>query len=204
MEAASLAFAVAQTLLTALQLPELKEIIGICGYESKLKKLEDTVTRISAALQDAEAREELSRQQLDYVGKLKDAVYDADDLLDEFITRKQQQQIPDSLKGQVKRLVSPFKKLSLACKMSQEIKKIREKLDGIADDAAKFGFKCDCDCKQPVRRKRTETGFYVYADSVMGREDDTIKIVDMLLDANVEGALHVLSLIHIWRCRRRG
>ena len=149
MDAASLAFSVAQTLLTALQLPELREIIGIYGYESRLDKLEHTVTRINGVLQDAEARKELSRQQLDFVGKLKDAVYDADDLLDEFITRKQQQQIPDSLKGQVKRLVSPFKKLSLACKMSQEIKKIRENLDGIADDAAKFDLKCDY--QQPPR-----------------------------------------------------
>ncbi|KAJ8434036.1 hypothetical protein Cgig2_001229 [Carnegiea gigantea] len=79
--------------------------------------------------------------------------------------------------------------------MSQEIKKIREKLDGIADDAAKFGFKCDYN--QPIRRERKQTCSYVYADSVIGREDDKIKIVDMLLDANVEGALPVISIVGV-------
>ena len=103
MEAASLAFSVAQTLLTALQLLELKEI---CDYKSRLKNLENTVTRNNAVLQEAQAMEELSPQELDYVGKLKGAVYDADDLLDEFITRKQQQQMRDSSQGQVRRLVN--------------------------------------------------------------------------------------------------
>ena len=53
MDAASLAFSVAQTLLSALQLPELKEMISICGYESRLEELKGTVTRINAVLQDA-------------------------------------------------------------------------------------------------------------------------------------------------------
>ena len=189
-----MAFSVAQTLLSALQLPEIKEKICIYGYESRLKKLEGTVIHINAILQDAEAREELSQRQLDLVGKIKDAVYDADDLLDEFITRKQLQQIPGSSKCQVSRLVSPFKRLSLACKMSQEIKKIREKLDGIADDA-KFDF--NLDDKPPIRRDRRETCSNVYAESVIGREDDKIKIVDMLLDANVKGELPVFSIVGI-------
>ncbi|KAJ8423969.1 hypothetical protein Cgig2_008588 [Carnegiea gigantea] len=171
MDAASLAFSVAQTLLSALQLLEIKEIIHIYGYEPRLKKLEGTVTRINAVLQDAEAQEELSReQQLDLVGKLKDAVYDADDLFNEFITRKKQQQIRNTSKGQ-------------------------GKLNGITSDAAKFGFKCDY--TKPIRRGRSETGSYVYAESVIGRDDDKIKIVNMLLDANVEGVLPVLSIMGI-------
>lgn len=89
--ATGMVLSVAQTLLTALQSKELSEVCSIFGYESQLHKLRNTVTTIKAVLLDVESKhQELTHEGQDWVEKLKDAVYDVDDLLDEYTTVAQQ------------------------------------------------------------------------------------------------------------------
>ncbi|KAL2937182.1 Disease resistance protein RGA2 [Bienertia sinuspersici] len=79
---------VAQTLFAALQCSyELKKMCSIWGYKSKLQDLKNTISTINKVLIDAEeAMQELSNEAWEWILKLKDAVYDADDLFDEFLT----------------------------------------------------------------------------------------------------------------------
>lgn len=77
---------VAQTLFSALQCSELREICSVLGYQSELYYLGHTVTTVKAVLHDAEAKYDLSHEAHLYIDRLKDAVYDPDDLLDEFVT----------------------------------------------------------------------------------------------------------------------
>lgn len=90
MDVTSLVLSAAQTLFAALQCSQLKEICSLWGYESVLERLQNTVHTIKSVLLDAEAKEVLSHQQNNYVEKLKGAVYDADDLLDEFTALAEQ------------------------------------------------------------------------------------------------------------------
>ncbi|XP_021867023.1 disease resistance protein RGA2 [Spinacia oleracea] len=85
------------TLFAALQNKELRELCSIFGYVSRLEELWHSVTSIKAILLDAEFKHQelsqLTNQEGivdDWVDKLKDAVYDADDLFDEFTTIAQQ------------------------------------------------------------------------------------------------------------------
>ncbi|CAO2838947.1 unnamed protein product [Amaranthus hypochondriacus] len=64
----------------------IKEICNVWGYKSELEKLEKTIITIKAVLVDAEAKRDLSMVQQGYISDLKAAVYDADDLFDEFLT----------------------------------------------------------------------------------------------------------------------
>ncbi|XP_057515941.1 uncharacterized protein LOC130797361 isoform X2 [Amaranthus tricolor] len=66
------------------------------GYESELEDLKETVSTIKNVLLDVDhetVRRELTNQERDYIQKLTDAVYDADDLFDEFVTLAELKQI---------------------------------------------------------------------------------------------------------------
>ncbi|KAJ8433906.1 hypothetical protein Cgig2_001835 [Carnegiea gigantea] len=198
MEAAGFAFSVAQTLLAALSYPPLQHMFTMWGYQSELESLTSTVSTVSAVLRDAQSVnvEKLSHCERNLIEKLKEAVYDADDLLDEFATlAKQQHQLcmeanQKSLK-KVQHLFSRFKELKVAYSMSRKVKDIRKKLDQIVDDA-KFGFiKVD---RQPIR-KREETYAYVNEKRIVGRDVDKARIVNMLLDPHIQRDVPVLAIV---------
>ena len=63
----------------------LQEIVFIWGVKDEITKLKETVFTISAVLLDAEAKQHNSEVKL-WLQRLKDAMFDADDLLDEIST----------------------------------------------------------------------------------------------------------------------
>ncbi|KAF2319551.1 hypothetical protein GH714_016949 [Hevea brasiliensis] len=68
--------------------------IGVCwGVNDELQKLKRTVSRIQAVLLDAEKKQALDEQVKDWLGKLQEVVYDADDLLDDFATEALQHKV---------------------------------------------------------------------------------------------------------------
>ncbi|CAO2836446.1 unnamed protein product [Amaranthus hypochondriacus] len=74
----------------------IEQICETWGYESELEDLKETVSTIKNVLLDVDhemVRRELTNQERDYIQKLKDAVYDADDLFDEFVTLAELKQI---------------------------------------------------------------------------------------------------------------
>ncbi|XP_021719336.1 putative disease resistance protein RGA1 [Chenopodium quinoa] len=186
---------VVQTLFSALQCSELKEICSILGYKSELDDLQRTISTIRAVLRDAEAKQELSDEAQLWIQELKDAVYDADDLLDEFVTLAEQKQ---HLKGgevskKARLFFSRFNPLVVAYNLSRGVKKVRKKLDSVASNHRQFGF---CVDHQPIRRRREETCSYVYAGTIIGRENDVENIVHML-QGNVQGAVSFLTIVGI-------
>uniref|UniRef100_A0A803LYS5 Uncharacterized protein n=2 Tax=Chenopodium quinoa TaxID=63459 RepID=A0A803LYS5_CHEQI len=207
------AMSVAQTLLAALQCSQLNEICSIAGYKSKLGELRATVVRIKAVLEDAEdaeAKQVLSKQVQLYIEELKDAVYEADDLFDEFVTLAERKQLTKDRVFSVfskfgtayrmrqavtkDRIFSVFSKFGTAYRMSQAVTKIKNKLDAIASDK-RFSLGVD---PKPIKDRRPETCSYVYeADEITGRGLDLEKIVGVLLDSNVQQNVSFLSIVGI-------
>ncbi|XP_021744178.1 putative disease resistance protein RGA3 [Chenopodium quinoa] len=182
---------VAQTLLAALDCDLLKEIFSTAHYKSKLNELRDTVIRIEAVLKDAEAKQELSEQERLFIEELKDAVYEADDLFDEFVTLAERNQLTEGIKV---RVLSLFTKFGTAYNMTQGVKKIKSKLDAIANDK-RFSLSID---PKLIKNRRPETCSYVYeADDIIGRGLDLEKIVGVLLDSNVQQNVSFLSIVGI-------
>ncbi|GLT54162.1 hypothetical protein SLA2020_273840 [Shorea laevis] len=70
-----------------------EEIKLIWGVKDELKKLENTVSTIQAVLLDAEKQQVESEAVKDWLGKLEDAIYEADDLLDDFSTEALRREI---------------------------------------------------------------------------------------------------------------
>ncbi|XP_021752326.1 putative disease resistance protein RGA3 [Chenopodium quinoa] len=79
--------------------------------------------------------------------------------------------------------------------MSQEVKKIRRKLDAIAKNHSQFGISIDL---QPIRRRREETCSYICERSIIGREDDLEELVGHLLNCStIQQDVSFLTIVGI-------
>ncbi|KAK8330122.1 hypothetical protein V6Z12_A11G373400 [Gossypium hirsutum] len=84
MGAEAIAFDLAVELITKLSSFTLSQI-GLCwNVKDDLHDLKSTVSTIKAVLLDAEERSVTSQLVKDWLEKLRDVLYDADDLLDDF------------------------------------------------------------------------------------------------------------------------
>ncbi|KAG6632412.1 hypothetical protein CIPAW_13G157700 [Carya illinoinensis] len=77
---------VAAKIIESLGSQALKEIGLLWGVKDELEKLQNTFSTIQAVLRDAEEQSAVNLQVRDWLEKLKDVAYDADDLLDGFST----------------------------------------------------------------------------------------------------------------------
>ena len=75
-------YGIARKIIETLGSSTLKQIGSIWGVKDDLRKMKNTVSTIQAVLQDAEEQQDKNHQVKDWLMKLRDAVFDADDLLD--------------------------------------------------------------------------------------------------------------------------
>ncbi|XP_042954986.1 disease resistance protein RGA2-like isoform X2 [Carya illinoinensis] len=182
-------FDIAARIIESLGSLALKEIGLLWGVTDDLEKLKNTVSTIQAVLLDAEEQWAVNREVKDWLEKLKDVVYDVDDLLDGFSTEclLREMMTGDKMAKKVRIFFSKSNQLVYDFKMGREIKEIRQKLDAIKNDR-KFHLE-----QRPVEigvraRRRDDTHSYVPAAKVTGREDDKKEIIKRLLSdsENVE------------------
>lgn len=132
------------------------------------------------------------------MGKLKDVCYDADDVLDEFEYEALRWQEVNH--GGIKRKVCNFFSCSnpfaFRFKMGHKIKSIREKLDKVANEKAKFHLTNRVDDRRVVHMER-ETHSFVQASDVIGREDDKENIVQLLMRASDHENVSVVPIVGI-------
>jgi hypothetical protein len=86
-------FNTAEGIMKSLGSLALQEIGLLWGFKDELKKLGNTVSTIQAVLLDAEEQQAKNHAVKDWLGKLKDAIYEADDLLDDYSTQLLRQQV---------------------------------------------------------------------------------------------------------------
>ncbi|CAO2836448.1 unnamed protein product, partial [Amaranthus hypochondriacus] len=191
----------------------IEQICETWGYESELEDLKETVSTIKNVLLDVDhemVRRELTNQERDYIQKLKDAVYDADDLFDEFVTLAELKQIKTLSKVQkffakVCCIFSFNNQVGQACRMSSQVKEIKNRLDAIADNRKNFKFnvvdrtKYEYDM-DAIRKRREETCSYVNEGDIIGRDEDKEKIMNMLLGFNCNEDFGCVSIVGVGGC----
>lgn len=196
MDVVGTVMSVTQTLLAALQCSELKEFSSMFGYKSQLDDLQRTVNTVKAIFRDAEAKQELSEVEQQLINELKDVIFEADDLLDEFVTlAKQKQLLKDhgSRSEKMRLFINRLNPHGIPHKMSEGVKKIRKRLDAIARNK-QLSFEHD---PQPIRNRRSETCSYVRENEIIGREKELKEIIDMLLNSDVQNKVSFLSIVGI-------
>ncbi|KAA8515679.1 hypothetical protein F0562_018710 [Nyssa sinensis] len=141
--AGAIPFTTAENILLKLSSSVFQQIGLIYGVDDELRRLCETLSTVKAVLLDADEQQERSHLVQDWVRKLKVVVYDADDVLDLFATKacRREFDFQERMKYRVREFFSSSNQITFRYKMSRKIKEIRERLDGVAADMAKFNFR---------------------------------------------------------------
>uniref|UniRef100_A0A7N2L537 Disease resistance protein n=1 Tax=Quercus lobata TaxID=97700 RepID=A0A7N2L537_QUELO len=141
-----------------------------------------------------------------WIKKLRDAVYDADDLLTEFYTEDMRQRVMggDEMAKRVRTSLTTFIKslsnqLAFCHDMAKKITAVRERFDAIANDMNKFQLVVVVHPLQTrlLTRERDQTYSFVCEEEVIGRENDKKAIIDLLLNFDMEANVSFMSIVGI-------
>lgn len=164
----------------------IKEEVGsVLGVKSEVEKLLSKLTSIKAVLEDAEERQLKVPQLKDWLGKLRNAAYDAEDILETFAT----QVAMHKRKQKLRRVRTPISgnKISYQYDAAQRIKKILDRLDVITEEKEKFHLSSGVNNNNGNSRNHNQdqelplTGSFIDTANVFGRDDDKERILHMLL-----------------------
>uniref|UniRef100_A0A2N9HK86 Rx N-terminal domain-containing protein n=1 Tax=Fagus sylvatica TaxID=28930 RepID=A0A2N9HK86_FAGSY len=84
--AEAIPFGLAQKIIERLSSVAFEEIGSIWGVKGEFENLKNTFSTIQAVLQDAEQKQDTNNQVKDWLMKLRDVAYDADNVLSDFST----------------------------------------------------------------------------------------------------------------------
>ncbi|XP_075644427.1 putative disease resistance protein RGA1 [Castanea sativa] len=193
--------AVAQKITEDLGSWAFKEVASLWNVEAELENIKNTVSTIQAVLRDAAEQQTHSHQVKDWLEKLKDAVYEADDLFGEFYTEAntealRQGGMSENIAKKVRGFFSTSNPLVFRQEMSGKINAMKQKLNAIAEDRKLFHLK-EYHAEPHVSMDREETHSFVLDEKVIGREDDKEAIIKLLLEPNNEENVSIVPIVGI-------
>ncbi|KAG8646694.1 putative disease resistance protein RGA1 [Manihot esculenta] len=196
----SFAFNIAEKVLEKIASHSYQEICFAWGLKAELRKLEDILLTVKAVLMDAEEKQVNDNQLRLWLAKLKDALYDAEDVLDEFESEDQRRrmlQLYGTTCKKVGRFFSCSNPIAFRFKMSAKVKQIRERLDEIASQKSKFHLTERYESRHVMPRERALTHSFVQASEVIGRDDDKENIITLLQDSSDSEQISVIPIVGI-------
>jgi hypothetical protein len=146
--------------------------------EGVLEKLETTLRSVNAVLEDAEDKQVTKPDVRKWLDDLKDAVYDADDILDEIATEALRREVDDEFQTTASKVRTQISTSSFFKKIEPKIKVVHKRLKFLAKQKEHMGL------REGVRgesSKRLPTTSLVQESSIFGRNADKEKIISLLL-----------------------
>ena len=190
---------VAQTIIEKLGSGAFEKIVSLWNVKDDLESIKNTVARIQAVLLDAVEQQNHNHQDRDWLEKLKNAFYDADDLLGEYKFHVELALQQEETSGNIAEKVRDFfRSIPLVFrnrKRSLRIIELRQKLIAMAEDRNNFHFN-EGHVKPQVSLNR-ETIPCLPNKEVIGRDDDRNAIIKLLLEPNNEENVSVISIVGI-------
>ncbi|XP_057466639.1 putative disease resistance protein RGA3 [Actinidia eriantha] len=175
-------FNIADMILQKLGRLVLDELVLAKGVQSELQKLDNSLSTIKAVLLDAEEQQTHNRELREWLGKLKHAFNDADDLLDEFeIEALQNQLVNHGMLKTVRSFLPTPHSLIFRFSIGHKLKEIRERFDEIAALRAKFHLTDRFVDRRAAQREREMTHSFVRSVDVIGRKREKEEIAKMLM-----------------------
>ncbi|KAF8026209.1 hypothetical protein BT93_F2881 [Corymbia citriodora subsp. variegata] len=178
----------------------LKKVGKLWGIKHDLEVLGDIVSTIRAVLSDAEEQYYHSHQIQVWLEKLKDALYDAQDVLEEFNTEAMRRELRgfNEMIKEVRTFFSNSNQLAFKLKMSSKVKEVRERIEAINSTRRIHLEERPVDSRVKREwRKREETHSFVCKGDIRGRDDDKKTIMEFLLDSNVNENVSILPIVGI-------
>nr|XP_023882072.1 disease resistance protein RGA2-like [Quercus suber] len=177
-----------------------QEISSAWGVQSDLKRLERTVSSIKAVLCQAEEKQESDGMLRTWLGELKDALNDVENVLDEFQYRVLQKEVMKrywSTSKKVRYFFSGSNPLVFRFEIAHKIKGIRERVDDIAADKDKFNLAQGLEDRKIIIHRREMTHSFVHPSNVIGRDDDKEKIIRILMKPDDRRNVNVIPIVGI-------
>jgi GTPase SAR1 family protein len=150
-----------------------------------LKKLKTTFLTLNTAFEDAEELQVTKPAVKEWLDELKEAIYDAEDVLDEIATEA----LPSGLDAEFQTTASKVRKLSISAfrnsfvqQIEPKIKEILGRLESLAQQKDLIGLKEGVRCKSSERLPTTSL---VEESDICGRNDEKEAIIKMLLSDDV-------------------
>ncbi|XP_077217331.1 putative disease resistance protein RGA4 isoform X2 [Tasmannia lanceolata] len=167
----------------------IQEIKLLWGVDEEVQNLSTTLSAIQAVLQDAEEQQVSSNAVKDWLRKLKDVAYDADDVVDEFTTEVLRSKLEGNIQTSNRKQV---RSLCFSCftsnpvkfrhEIGSKIKEIRERLDKIGQDRHHFHLKQGDGARRRELKRQPQMSSLVDESKICGRVNDKEEIVKLLLD----------------------
>nr|XP_048330614.1 putative disease resistance protein RGA4 [Ziziphus jujuba var. spinosa] len=176
-----------------------EEIRLLWGVKDELEQLQDTVSAIKAVLLDAEEKQNHNNQVKVWLQSLQEVVLDADDLVNDLSYEALRKSLMpgNNMVKQVRTFFSSSNQLGFRHKMGRKIKDVRKKLAAIGNDRIHLNLEDHHGETKVVNRLRDHTHFFVSEKEVIGRDDDRIEILNLLLDAKTKENLFVIPIVGI-------
>ncbi|XP_068640745.1 disease resistance protein RGA2-like [Aristolochia californica] len=167
-----------------------EEIEIVWGVEEKLQRLSNTLSAINSLMADIEEKQLHSNTMRDWLGKLKEVVYDAEDVVDDFnLQALQAKQAGDDVESNmIKRVCNNFlsfkNKVAFRREIGKMIQDITKRLDEIAKERAQFHLS-EMSVARPIQvRQGPYTSPLIDQTTVIGREKEKDKLIKELLMSN--------------------
>ncbi|KAK3431687.1 hypothetical protein EUGRSUZ_E03801, partial [Eucalyptus grandis] len=198
--AESFLFSVAQGVLGKIASSAFQEAVAIYSIEDQIHDLKNTLAAITAVLLDAEEQQAKNHSLQLWLGRLRDVLYDAEDVLDELECEALRKRVISQYGG-VKEKVHRFCSLSnpviLRAKISHKIKEIRETLSKISIEKNQFDLNVQSvDNGMGHSRSREMTYSFINKLDVVGRDVNKQKIIEILMQSDNKN-LSVIPIVGI-------
>ena len=167
------------------------------GVKDELTELRSSVSAIKAVVLDAEERQTKSHFLKDWLEKLKEALYDAEDVLDEISCEAVRR---GRKAKQVRIFFSRYNPIAFDYKITRQIKNVRERLEVIAAERKNFhlteiiGQKTQHGSFDQIHMG-AETHSFSNNEEVIGRDDHKRVIKDLLQDMNVKDNISFIAIV---------
>ncbi|KAK3440990.1 hypothetical protein EUGRSUZ_B01256, partial [Eucalyptus grandis] len=165
------------------------------GVKDQLKLLEDGISTLRVVLERAEEQYYQSPQIKDWVVQLKDAFYEAQDVLEEFNIRAMRRELRghNEMMKAVRTLVSCSKQLAFKKKMIDKVRVVRVRIEAFKANNIPT-------LKEHPKKElgnSEETHSFIRKEDIKGREDDKERVMKFLQDSNMEENVSILPIVGI-------
>ena len=165
------------------------------GVAKELSNLTKKLDTIKGVLLDAEEKQKESQAVKAWVRRLKDVVYDADDLMDDFATHQMLR--GDGVARQVSDFFSSSNPLVFRFKTSHGLKDIKGQVDEIVKEIPMLNLIQGNITHREVERSWRETHSFVLTSEMVEKDEDKEEIIKLLVSSGNEKILSAVSIIGI-------
>ncbi|XP_050153992.1 putative disease resistance protein RGA3 isoform X4 [Malus sylvestris] len=173
-----------------------QKIGSIWGVQDELNKLKETVVRFQAVLLDAEQKQANNSEVKLWLESVEDAVYEADDVMDEFNTEVQRRLVihgNTKLSKKVRLFCSSSNQLVFGLEMSHKIRDINKRLSEVSSRRPN-GLNDNREDTRFILRERVGHSF-VPKENIIGRDEDKKALIRLLLDPISTENVSTISIV---------